>query len=127
KLDDPQFVALVKQVASLHDEVFVTPDDQLVDDTIKQWRNLHEPFVFKLNHGRYDEDGNCLETDIGYITLEIVDNWYLRQHPDKPRIFASYISYDWHLKEIEKAKRAVKDEVGDTVADALDKAFKGKF
>jgi hypothetical protein len=71
-------------------------------DTISDFDESNPPYKFQLLHGLYDKEGNCLSSDIGYLTMVILDNWYTRRYGHS--LYAAYIKHDWHLREIDKAR-----------------------
>lgn len=72
-------------------------------DTTPDFDESRPPYKFQLLHGLYDKNGNCLSSDIGYLTMLVLDNWYTRKYGCS--IYTAYIRHDWHLREIEKANR----------------------
>lgn len=71
-------------------------------DTTSNFDESSPPYKFQLLHGLYDKEGNCLSSDIGYLTMVILDNWYTRKYGHS--VYAAYIKHDWHLREIDKAR-----------------------
>lgn len=87
-----------------------------------------EPYAFRLHHGEIiNDDGKVIKDgDSGYLTFEILDNWYKRNHPDED-IYNRYIDYDWHERIVEEEKKKVYDSLESMVAKQVVNGFSAGF
>lgn len=107
KLQLPSFIDALE--AALNEQQALFPRNGEVTEKSIAFDKINKPFKFQLLHGLYDKEGNRISSDLGYLTLLVLDNWYTREHGGE--VYSGYIVHHWHEKKLNEAKRDRQEEI----------------
>lgn len=108
---EPGFLEALVKASQKERQLFTAKTKDEFPNDEYMWR---EPYIFKIHRALIGDDGSKLDSDLGYLTLEILDNWYTRETGKSP-VFSRFIAHDWHEKKVKEARQSAREELEEII------------